>query len=119
VDVLVRVAEGSLPEAHVAGGDVQVAGVAAEALCRRGFDVGEYAVGPRVPALQHGDAGPDIAHGQDEVEVAVLLLDHGLAALDADPVTVAEHDLLYRVVEPGVHEDRAPLLLECLLGDPR
>ena len=81
-------------------------------------NVGGHQVEPGVPALEHGDTGANVAQCEREVEGAALLVDHGLAALCADPVTVGKHDLLHRVVEPRVHEHRPPLFLKRLLGDP-
>lgn len=71
-----------------------------------------------MPALEDGEAGADVAQGEHEVEGPVTLVDRGLAPLDADPVSVGEHDLLGGVVESGVDQDGPALLLERLLGNP-
>ena len=69
------------------------------------------------PALADADAGADIAQAEGEVDAAVVLGDP-VAAACVDPVLLDEHDLLNRVVEPGLGEDRTPLLLQRELGDP-
>src|SRR5258705_11692255 len=57
---IVRVPHGALPQTHVTRGDVDVAALAAEVLRGTMLDVAPRQYGPRGPASQHGDPGPDI-----------------------------------------------------------
>jgi hypothetical protein len=90
--------------------------LAAELLESAVADIRPHELRPQVPALEHRDARPGIADGEPEVEIALLGVDHRLAALRADPVAVGEHDLLNGVVEARMDQQGAALLLQGQLG---
>src|SRR5581483_6281225 len=109
---VVRVAQRTLPQADVAAGDVQVAHLGAELLLRNMFANGPLQSGPDAPALADADSRADVAQAHHQVDDPVDVLGHAVAPLDADPVLVAEHDLLARIIEARLNQQRPALLLE-------
>ena len=111
------VAQCPLPEGDVAGSDPQGPGLRPEVL-----DIPPCVAGgplPRegLPRLDDGHAAPHVAHQHGQVHHAVDHLDHGPATLEDDPVAVAEHDLLRRILQSGRRQNRTEADFEGALGD--
>src|SRR2546426_5597051 len=87
---VVRLPDGALPEADVAGRNVQVAGLRPELRGIRAVErqTGVLRLRDSAPAEDHGDAGSHVAQRGGQVDDPVELLDVGPAAVDRRPVVV-------------------------------
>jgi hypothetical protein len=72
-----------------------------------------------VPGLKDGDPGTDVPEAERQGHDIVHDLDRGTAAGDAQRATAGKGDRVDAVFCARLHEDRAPLLLERLLGQAR
>jgi hypothetical protein len=119
VRVVVGIAERPLPQANIAGGNVQVSRLKAHFVDRNVIDGAGEDARPDRPRAHDGDAGADVAEADRQVDDPVDVLYNPAATVNHDPMLVDEHYLLLGVVDSGLHQHGSALIDERGLGDPR
>jgi hypothetical protein len=117
---ILGVADRALPESDVAGRDVEVTGLMAEAIELRccGADRGDLP-GLHDPAVDDRDPQADVAQRQRHVQALLHRLEHRAVAGQRHPVAIAVHDPLGRILGARRREHRALLGEQRPLGDAR
>src|SRR5919201_4402019 len=112
------ITERALPEADVAGGDVEVAGQPREVLERRVVVLTDP-LQIEAPPVEDGDAAADVSQRDREVDGLVGRLGRTARAGRVHPLSVRVPDLLRRIVEPRGHEQRTQAEQQRLFGRAR
>ena len=114
---VVGVTQRALPEAQIAGGDVEVPRLHPELLGVGVRGVGQDQLRADAPSEDHGEPRTDVADGDGEVDAAVDLVDVGPVPLEPGPMVVHPANLLGRIIEARRDQDGAEADLERGLGD--